>query len=150
MGTVTVIEDDAPDENATDSNAIAAAEANAHIAEVAEEGAEEAAQESAEAASVSGEAAEVAVIATEASAQAAAVAVDAAQESQEVKQDIHAILGDFKAELLASIAGLAHRTATEGEAGEHSPSLEIEIAPAVEPDSAPTEQHPYYKKWGKR
>lgn len=150
MGTVIVETPEEDNSGEVDTNAVMAAEANAHIAEVAEEGAEEAASISHGAATVSADAAMASVEAAEVSGEAATDAVVAASQAEDAKDDIHATLRTFKDELLAGIAALAHanQATTEGEAG-GDPLLNVEIAPQVEPDSAPTEQHPYYKKWGK-
>lgn len=148
MSTV-IVETPEGEDSTSNDGVVAAAEANAHIAEVAEESAEEAA-------AISHGAAEVSIDAATASAEGAAVAdsaaadaVVAASQSEDARDDIHATLRTFKDELLAGIAALAHHAAPPAE-DTSGGLIDIEIAPEVVPDSAPTEQHPYYKKWGKR
>lgn len=151
MSTVTVIEDNAPDNDSTsDVVAIQAAEANAHIAEVAEEGAEEAAAISHGAAEVSIDAATASVEGAAIADTAATDAVVAASDAEDARTHIDRTLATFKDDLLAGIAALGHHNAVAQSDAGSDPLLDITIEPQVEPDSAPTEQHPYYRKWSKR
>lgn len=144
----TVIVESNDDDN---SDAVSAAEANAHVAEIVAEDAEESAEEAAQAADVALTGAEVSADAAAIASESAATAVEAEVRAASTVDELREVLGGFKDDLLSSLASVLAARERASEPEDTGAGLEVEILtedePPVEPDKAPGETHPYFRSW---